>query len=267
MKASLLAVGALFGLFASGSIEVAKVNNRVITLDDLNQRYQENTQLFRFKPLTKQGVLDDMIKRELGLQEALRIGLDKDPKVRDRIDTMLYTAYVERVLAEKFRNIKISNSDLESYYKKNPTVRTSHILIKVSRLAPADQQKAAEDKIRKIYEIVKTSKKSFPELAKQYSEGPSAPIGGDVDFHTKDELDPAFYNTALKLNKGDVSAPVRSQFGWHIIKLTDVRGFKEADIQKYNALVFDEKRAQIFDDFFADLKKKNKITVNESALK
>ena len=64
---------------------------------------------------------------------------------------------------------------------------------------------------------------NFAELAKKYSEGPSAPKGGDLGYFTKGRMVPAFEEAALKLKKGEISKPVETRFGWHIIKLYDKR--------------------------------------------
>ena len=81
----MLTIAFLFSLMSPtqglGSTELAKVNGKVITLEYFNKKYSENLKYFQFRRPTKKNVLDDMIKRELGIQEAKRLKLDRDPGV------------------------------------------------------------------------------------------------------------------------------------------------------------------------------------------
>jgi peptidyl-prolyl cis-trans isomerase C len=90
-------------------------------------------------------------------------------------------------------------------------VRARHILVPTE-----DEAKAV------IVELKKGT--DFAELAKQKSKDPGAAAeGGDLGYFTKEQMVPAFSEVAFKLNKGDVSEPVKSQFGWHVIKVEDKR--------------------------------------------
>lgn len=266
-----LVVGATIAISAQAATELARINSSVITLEDFNNKYRENMKFFRYKTPTKQNVLEDMIKRDLGIQEARKLGLDRDPEVIERINTVLYHSLLDKKLAGQFDTIQISNDEIEEYYKRNPEIRTSHIFVQVRFDATPAQETAAKTKIIKIKgaldEALKSGKQTFAEIARQYSEGVAAPAGGDIDYQTKDKLDPAYYNAAVALKKaGNISNIVRSQFGYHIIKLTGLKEFKDVDRGQYKRIIFDEKRAKIFDAYMEDLKKKAKINVRYDLL-
>ena len=89
--------------------------------------------------------------------------------------------------------------------------RASHILVK-------DQGKAEE-----IYNRVKNGE-SFASLAHQYSTCPSKEKGGDLGWFKEGQMVPPFENAVRKMGTGSISRPVRTQFGWHVIKKTGVRG-------------------------------------------
>ena len=253
---------------AHAASELAKINGTVITVEDFEKKYRESLRFFRHKAPTKKNVLDDIINRELGIQEARKQGLERDPEVRDRVNTVLYHSLLDKRLAAKFDTIQVTDKDVEEYYSSNPEVRTSHIFVQVRYDANAAQDKAALEKIRKIETTLKNGDKSFAEIARTYSEGVAAASGGDIDFQTKDKLDPVYYQTAVALKKpGNVSGIVRTQFGYHIIKLTAVRDFKDVDKGTYKRIIFDERRAQIYDQFMAELRKQYNIQVNYSLLK
>lgn len=101
--------------------------------------------------------------------------------------------------------------------------RASHILIEVPANADAKAQAAARATIDKIQQQLKAGA-SFDALAKQYSQDKaSAAKGGDLGYFGKGVMDKAFEDAVFKLKKDEVSAPVRSSFGWHLIKLTDIK--------------------------------------------
>lgn len=272
MRKLLVVCSLIAGSSAFAATELAKINNGVITLEEFNNKYKENLKFFRFKAPTKENVLDEMVKRELGIQEAKKLGLDKDPEVMERINTVLYHSLLDKKLATKFDAIQTSNDEVEKYYRENPEVRTSHIFVQVRFDATAAQEKAAQEKIKKIQgllnEALKSGKETFAEIARKYSEGVAAAAGGDIDYQTKDKLDPTYYKSAVELKKvGAVTGIVRTQFGYHIIKLTGIKEFKDVDKGQYKRIIFDEKRAKIFDAYMDELKKKAQVTVHRDLIK
>jgi parvulin-like peptidyl-prolyl isomerase len=272
----ILATAAILSLAAVGAArvieaatELARVGSTVITLEDFNKKYRDNLKFFQFKAPSKKNVLDDLIKRELGIQEARKIGLDKDPDVIERMNTVLYHALLDKKLSKEFEAITITDAEAEAYYNKNPEIRTSHIFIGVPAGAKPEDEKKALEKIRKIQnENLKPGKMSFAEVAQRFSEGVAAPMGGDIDYQTKDKLDPAYYSAALALKTpGKVTDVVRTQFGYHIIRLTAVRPWDEADKAQVKRILFDEQRAKIFDKYMAQLRANGKVTVKADLLK
>jgi parvulin-like peptidyl-prolyl isomerase len=263
----LCAAGAIKAVEAA--TELARVNTTVITLEDFNKKYRENLKFFQFRAPTKKGVLDDLVKRELGIQEAKHQGLDKDPEVIDRMNTVLYHALLDKKLSKEFEAIHITDDAAKDYYTRNPEVRTSHIFVAVRPDAKPQEVEAAKKKIERIKkDDLDPGKMSFAEVAQRFSEGVAAPMGGDIDYQTKDKLDPEFYKAAIHLKPGQVTPePIRSQFGWHIIKLTAIRPWDEVDKPQVKRLVFDERRTEIFERYMASLKKQGKVAVNENLLK
>jgi peptidyl-prolyl cis-trans isomerase C len=102
-------------------------------------------------------------------------------------------------------------------------VHARHILFRVND--PNDQaaSKAAEDKVKNTIERVKKGE-DFGTLAKALTEDPSGKQdGGDLGYFTRDQMVPEFSEVAFNLEKGQVSAPVKTQFGWHVLKVEDKR--------------------------------------------
>ena len=101
-------------------------------------------------------------------------------------------------------------------------VHARHILI---RAAAGDEKasKAAEDKIKAIIARLKKGE-DFETVAKEVTEDPSGKAnGGDLGYFSKEQMVPEFSNVAFKLEKGQISEPVKTQFGWHVLKVEDKR--------------------------------------------
>jgi peptidyl-prolyl cis-trans isomerase C len=103
--------------------------------------------------------------------------------------------------------------------KKEPEVRARHILVETE-----DEAKAVVAELKKGAD--------FAELAKTKSKDPGSADGGDLGYFTKDQMVPEFSEVAFKLDKGALSDPVKSQFGWHVIKVEDKRDRQPPEFDK-----------------------------------
>lgn len=260
------------GIFTAGALqaatELAKINSRTITLEEFNKRYQENMKFFQFKAPSRVSVLEELIKRELAVQEAKKMGLDRDPEIQERMNTVLYHALLEKQLSKEFEKIHITDAQAKDFYARNPEIRTSHLFVALAPNAKPEEEKNALERMRKMDAMVKAGKMGFAEIAQKFSDGAAAPMGGDIDFQTKDKLDPAYYDTAVKLrSKGRVSGITRTQFGYHIIKLTDIRSWENVDKAAVKRLLFDQRRNDIFEKYMKELRAQAKVSVNSGLLK
>jgi peptidyl-prolyl cis-trans isomerase C len=130
--------------------------------------------------------------------------------------------------------------------KKEPEVRARHILVETE-----DEAKAV------IAELKKGG--DFAELAKTKSKDPGSADGGDLGYFTKDQMVPEFSEVAFKMYPGQVSNPVKTQFGWHIIKVEDkrTRAMPEFDKVKDQIATYVARKAQT--EFIAHLRETAKV--------
>lgn len=249
--------------FAQGAkAPVAVVGSKTITVEEFNRKYTE-VRGQTMNPPTKEQFLEDLIRYEVGLQEAEKRKLDKDPLVQERMRQELYKALLEKELGERIQKISVTDKDMQAFYKNNPEIRTSHILIEVKPDATAAQRAEAKKRATEIFEEVKKSKRPFEELVKLYSDDPlSKQTGGDVGWQSRVTLVPDYYNSALAAKVGEVKGLVDTQFGFHIIKVTGRRSYENANKRQLRAAVFDEKRKDAFNDYFDRVKKTYKIQSN-----
>ena len=157
-------------------------------------------------------------------------------------------AYLVLDQADIAKAIEINEADLKAYYEQNKSRlsgpeerRASHILLTLDAGASADALKAAEEKAKELLARVKADPAQFAQLAKENSQDPgSAQNGGDLGFFGPGAMVQTFNDAVFAMKKGEISDIVRTDFGLHIIQLTDV---KSAEIKPYEAM-----RASILDD-------------------
>jgi len=138
------------------------------------------------------------------------------------------------------KSIVLNESDLKTYYEQNVARlsgkeerRASHILINAPKDMPAEARKAARDKAQALLEQVRKAPDSFADVAKKNSQDTgSAPNGGDLDYFGRGAMVKPFEDAAFALKKGDISDVVESDFGFHIIKVTDIKAPKQRTFEE-----------------------------------
>jgi peptidyl-prolyl cis-trans isomerase D len=155
-----------------------------------------------------------------------------DPKVKVRyiaFDPAAFTA-----------QISLTDDDIDAYYYGNPEefrtekrVKASHILVKVDAGADDALVASKEEEAQKLYALATADGADFADLAKQHSEGPSGKDGGQLGWFTRSQMVQPFAEKAFAMKPGEISAPVKTQFGWHIIK---VDGVEEASTKSLESV-------------------------------
>ena len=217
----------------------------------------------------------ERLKGNFGSEEELKKQLDKAGQTVDKVKVgILESLKQQHWMDEQVKGkVDVTDADAEDFYKKNPDqfksperVRASHILIAVPEDAKpevvAEKQKAAQA----IADRVKKGE-PFDKLAKELSEDPSAKQNsGDLDFFTKDQMVPEFSNAAFGMKKDQISDPVRSSFGFHIIKVTDRKDAETVTLEKAKpqliAYLKQQKKSAALEKIVQDIKEKADIKVN-----
>ena len=152
------------------------------------------------------------------------------------------------------QSITLNEQDLKSYYEQNlqrlsskEERRASHILITAAKDSPEAEKKIARAKAEELLKLVKAKPASFADVARKNSQDPGSAVkGGDLDFFGRGAMVKAFEDAAFSMKKSDISDLVESEFGYHIIQLTDIKAAKaqsfeslrpslEADLKKQQA--------------------------------
>ncbi len=204
----------------------------------------------------RENVLDNLIHRELLLQEAKKSGYEitdetveqemadlkgrfQDEKTFEQMMTQMgigqdqlrdqirQRLLIERLIDEKTGGeAAVTDAEVREFYEANPQffqqpeqIRASHILIKAEPDAEADVKAKARERMADIQTKVKAGG-DFAELAREYSEGPSAPQGGDLGYFGRGQMVKPFEDAVFALKSGEVSDIVETPFGYHLIKET-----------------------------------------------
>lgn len=150
------------------------------------------------------------------------------------------------------KNLVVSDADLKTYYDQNTARfgtkeerRASHILITAPSSMPAADREKAKAKAEQLLAEVKKTPASFADVARKNSQDPgSAEKGGDLDFVTRGAMVKPFEDAMFSLKKGEISGIVETEFGYHIIQLTDIKPAVVPPFEKVRATIENEVRAQ-----------------------
>ncbi|MCP3136393.1 peptidylprolyl isomerase [Pyxidicoccus xibeiensis] len=179
----------------------------------------------------------------------------------------------ERLLRLKIGpKVKITEEDLKAAYaqyarleSQDSEVHARHILVSVDPKAPQEQVDAAYKKAQAIAAEARRPGMDFSALARARSEGPSAADGGDLGWFKRGVMVPAFEKVAFTLKDGEVSEPVRTNFGWHILKVEERRSVAATSYDemrpKLEAKLANEKSEKFLEQYVAELRQKANVDV------
>lgn len=246
---------------------LATVGSTRITSDEFARRYKEVLTKSQYIIPTKEQFMEDLVRYEIGVQQAQKENLQNDPIYKERMRQEMYKLLLEKHLTGPVEKIRLSDKELREYYEKSPQMRVSHILIEFKPGATAKEQEAARRRALEIYDEVKKSKRPFEELVRLYSDDLlSKNTNGDLGYHSRVTLGHNYYETLLKMKVGEIRGLIDLPQGFAIAKLTEKRSFETADPLQVRGAAFEEKRRELFDAYFNNLKKTTKTTVNRDAL-
>ena len=246
---SLLAAGTAFAQ------NVAVVNGKAIPLTRMGMLERQVTESGQaVTDDIKQKIREELITREIFAQEALARGLDKTQEYQDKMELARSGLLIRQLVADEQAKHPITDEMVKAEYDKvvgamnAQEYNASHILV--------DDEALAKDLIQQIQ-----GGADFAELAKKHSKDPgSGDNGGDLSWATPDSYVPEFSNAMVKLGKGEVTAaPVKSQFGWHIIKLLDVRKAAAPDFNQVKDAVRKSLQQRQMAEFEGKLRKNARI--------
>jgi len=253
-----------------GLAYLAKVNGEKIGIKDFKQYLVEFHLYEQMHPKESAGKsvlstkalekkLDKLIDEYLMAQEAKRLGLDQDPIYLKKLSDIQKRLALSKLWQEEIQKLKITDQVLKNYYNYRFTK------IRVRQIFTKNKKKAKE-----ALKLLKSGR-PFSEVAKSLSEDPFAKRGGDMGLLTHGRMVDAWEKVAFSLKPGQISDIVKTEAGYHIIKVEKIIPPKPKIFEKDKAWVkkeyIKEKLRERRKELVAALRKKAKITVNRELLK
>ena len=243
--------------FALDKNTVASVNGTNITQKQYESHLKQRQAQAKGKqaPINRQVILDELINREILVQEAKKLKLDKDKKIKAQLAQLKDNLLIQALISKSPASQPVSEKELKEVYDKQiggadaTEYKARHILVK--------DEAAANKLIKELNDGA-----NFEEVAKKESTGPSGKNGGDLGWFSSAQMVPAFSEATAKLKKGTHSqTPVKTRFGFHIIKLEDSRKRelpKFEDVKGQITPLIQNKRLQ---EYVMSLRSKAKIEI------
>lgn len=209
-----------------------------------------------FEEKIKDNVLRGIASEHVVQKEADKSGIRNSQLIKDRISAAEKQIVIQEFLKQKAKDL-ITDDKLKVLYNertKSPEdeLHARHILVKT------------EEEAKEISKKLKNGG-DFEAIAKEKSQDKSSgATGGDLGWFTKDKMVPEFSKTAFALKKGEVSAPVKSDFGWHIIKLEERRKVTPPTFEQMKEHLAQELGNKAVGDYINGLMKDEKITVYDA---
>ena len=251
MRRILIFALGLIAFAQAGAQNIAVVNGQPIpkTREDafVKQLGQPDTPELRNK------IKDQLVEREILMQEATKRGIPDRQDVKFQIDLTRQNTVIQGLLRDEMQKNPITDAQIQAEYDKqkgaagDKEYKARHILV--------GSEQEAKDIIDQLNKGAK-----FEELAKKSKDPGSAANGGDLDWAAPGAYVKPFSDAMVKLDKGQFTqTPVQTQFGWHVIRLDDVREQKVPPLEQVKQQITESLQQQRVQAFVASLKAKAKV--------
>lgn len=234
---------------------VAIVNGKPVPTTRVEMLQQQMAKAGRPVPPEMQGQLkDEVIAREIFMQEAQKRGLDATDDYKAQMELARQTILIRELFADYQKNNPVTDAEVKGEYDKfvaangGKEYKARHVLVEKE-----------EDAKKVIADLKKGAK--FEDIAKKQSKDPgSGANGGDLDWATAASYVPEFAEAMVKLKKGETTqAPVKSQFGWHVIRVDDIRDAQLPKLEEVRPQIAQQLQQQKLAQFQENLRKSAKV--------
>ncbi len=237
---------------------IAVVGNEIITERDVRLMIPNfNTELKKIPPAQKVQIMREIINQKILASEGRALKLDQSELFKARQRSIFDTALARTTVDHFITNArKIDKQQLKNFYDKNKRryrddqVRASHILLKT--------RKEAEEVLKAL-----KAGQTFAELAKEKSIGPSSVKGGDLGFFKRGQMVPAFDSAAFSLSEGATGGPIKTRYGFHIIKVTQINKGKITPFEEVKAQILQILVSKKLEVYLKNLRASVKVVIKD----
>ncbi len=243
---------------------LAKVDGMEITQEDFNfLRSNLNPQVAQqfIGPEGEKQLLNELINQKLLLIEALDKKFDEDAEFVSELAKLKENLLTQFAVKRVIDSAEVSEDEAKEFYIGHPDFFVSPEQIKASHILVDDEALA-----HKLYEDI-VAGGDFALIAADNSSCPSAAAGGDLNYFSRGQMVPEFEEAAFALELNGISQPVKTQFGYHIIKLTDKKEALPHDFDSVKANIVQnltaQKQQEVYMNYLNDLKASHNIEITE----
>jgi EpsD family peptidyl-prolyl cis-trans isomerase len=252
----------------SDSRVLARVNETKITGADLEREIDQlpfHSRTMLQSPQAQGRLLDEMVKRELLMQEAEKRKLASQPEIRARLEESRRSILLNALLTQEIRDkVKIEEPEVRSYFDKHrDELETSEIHLRQILLKNPQEAEQMHARLLK--------KESFEDLARQFSQDkPSASKGGDLGFVSRGQMPPELERVAFSMQPQEISAIIKTPKGYHILKLIERKKTVTLNYEeikdRLKPFAQAEKQRDRLETWLKELRNEAKVNVYEARL-
>lgn len=229
-------------------------------LNSLMKNLGQNAAYFQGEEGRKK-LIDELVMQELMYSDALERNLESEDEFIEVLDEMKKSLLQQYNLRKMFNKIAVSEDEIKNFYEQNKSLYNKNEMVEASHIL-VDSEEKANEILKEIEEGL-----SFEDAAKKYSSCPSKENGGNLGKFGRGQMVKEFEDAAFSMNPGQMSKPVKTQFGYHIIKLTDHQAAQNAGFEESYQVVKDNcfavKQENIYKNRKEELIKKYDVVIFE----
>lgn len=213
---------------------LAVVNGKEMKEKDIDAaiaRFPKERQQYLSSDEGRKQLLDQIIAFELIYVDSVKNGLENDEEYKEQLETMKREMLTQLGIKKILDTVKVSDEEVKAYYEANKNVFKSQGSVSAKHILVASEDKALE--VKKEIEAGKT----FEAAAKEYSSCPSKEQGGNLGKFTRGQMVPEFEEAAFTQEIGVVGEPVKTQFGYHLIKVEEKTTEEVKDFEEVKASI------------------------------
>lgn len=244
---------------------LAKVGDTEIKVKDVDSVISQlpPQQAFMFSTDSgRERILTELVNKELFYLWGEEQGIANRDDFKTDLESIRRNLMSHYAMQDIMQDVSVDSDDVAEYYGKHKDefiepeqVRASHILVD------------SEDQAIEILSLLEANKKTFEEAAKEFSKCPSKERGGDLGFFSRGQMVKAFEDAAFTLKLGELSEPVKTEYGWHIIKIEDKKPQRQKELSEVSDQIreklLNERQMKRYDETVETLKSKHHVEIME----
>ena len=242
---------------------LATVDGRPITQGDIQSLMQnlgQNAAQFS-SPQGQKQLLDEVIAQELFYSDAVENNFEKEEDFIKVLDQMKKSLLIQYAANKLMTSVTVSDEEVKAFYEDNKSMFAQPKKVDASHLLVDSEEEANE-----ILEEINNGL-DFAEAATKYSNCPSNERGGSLGSFGQGQMVPEFEKAAFSMNAGEISKPVKTQFGYHLIKVNKINDSKISDFEEVKSQVEQQclasKQKEVYSIKQSELKEKYPVKIEE----